>query len=85
MIDIKAIREAAEKAEKHFYNERRQSDFRRITDRKTVIALCNEIEKLRKIATYATHADFCVIRSFEKVGSCNCGLSDAMKTKDIND
>ena len=50
MIDIKAIRQAAEKAEKHFYNEHRQADFRRITDRKTVIALCDEVERLRKDA-----------------------------------
>lgn len=47
MIDIKAIKTAAEAAEKHFYNERRQADFRRFTDRKTVIALCDEVERLR--------------------------------------
>ena len=46
MIDIKAIREAAETAQKFFFNRRRVNEFHMLADPVVVIALCDEVERL---------------------------------------
>ena len=87
MIDIKAIREAAEAANKHDELSLEQLvEYLNIASTDAVIALCDEVERLRKDAaryqwlTY-DHPDVETRRVLSAIASCLClrgkGVTDA--------
>lgn len=85
-VDIKKLRELADKACFDKDNSSSLEAFQEAANPETVIALIDRIEKLERIAQdFASHCDDCaLLYSYDDENvKCNCGLQLALEQAEV--